>query len=229
MSKKIRILPNGPYEVSNDVPLVNTKIVIDGEGTSMSWANGKEFPELSSRPYHLCRCGHSSKKPYCDGEHAKIGFKGVESAPKGRDVANTRIYEGAEIDLMDEESLCAQLRFCDRGPRVWNAAIESDKPGYKELAIEECAGCAAGRLTPITKDGTPIEPELNQEISPITDTYRGWRGPLWVKGGIEMIGADGEPYMVRNRMTLCRCGESRNMPFCDISHLGCKHMQGSDE
>jgi CDGSH-type Zn-finger protein len=31
-------------------------------------------------------------------------------------------------------------------------------------------------------------------------------------------GADGFRYEVRNRMTLCRCGASRNKPFCDATH-----------
>jgi CDGSH-type Zn-finger protein len=42
--------------------------------------------------------------------------------------------------------------------------------------------------------------------------------PLWVRGGIPVVAADGEPYEVRNRVTLCRCGASGNKPFCDASH-----------
>jgi CDGSH-type Zn-finger protein len=33
-----------------------------------------------------------------------------------------------------------------------------------------------------------------------------------------VTGADGAPYEVRNRVTLCRCGASRNKPFCDGTH-----------
>jgi CDGSH-type Zn-finger protein len=39
-----------------------------------------------------------------------------------------------------------------------------------------------------------------------------------VWGGIQVTGADGHNYEVRNRVALCRCGSSRNMPFCDGTH-----------
>jgi CDGSH-type Zn-finger protein len=43
-------------------------------------------------------------------------------------------------------------------------------------------------------------------------------GPLWIRGGIPVAGADGREYEVRNRVTLCRCGRSNNKPLCDGSH-----------
>ncbi|MDD1683614.1 MAG: CDGSH iron-sulfur domain-containing protein [Methanoregula sp.] len=33
------------------------------------------------------------------------------------------------------------------------------------------------------------------------------------------MSADGKPYPVRNRLSLCRCGKSGNTPFCDGSHV----------
>ena len=43
-------------------------------------------------------------------------------------------------------------------------------------------------------------------------------GPLWVTGNIPIRRSDGQPLETRNRMTLCRCGASKNKPFCDGSH-----------
>ncbi len=43
-------------------------------------------------------------------------------------------------------------------------------------------------------------------------------GPYHVRGGIPVATPDGEPFEVRNRQTLCRCGRSSNKPFCDGSH-----------
>ena len=48
----------------------------------------------------------------------------------------------------------------------------------------------------------------------------GEHGPLWVRGGIPVMSADGKPYAIRNRVTLCRCGKSGNKPFCDGSRIG---------
>jgi CDGSH-type Zn-finger protein len=43
-----------------------------------------------------------------------------------------------------------------------------------------------------------------------------------VRGGLAIESADGFVYEVRNRVTLCRCGRSKNKPFCDGSHIEAK-------
>jgi len=49
---------------------------------------------------------------------------------------------------------------------------------------------------------------------------------LWVRGGIPVTSANGFHYEVRNRVTLCRCGTSKNKPFCDGSHAAIKFKDG---
>jgi CDGSH-type Zn-finger protein len=75
------------------------------------------------------------------------------------------------------------------------------------------AGCPSGALTFAPAGATtPVEEHQVPAIRPIVD------GPYRVRGQIEVVGADGAPYEVRERQTLCRCGNSRNKPFCDGSH-----------
>jgi CDGSH-type Zn-finger protein len=50
-------------------------------------------------------------------------------------------------------------------------------------------------------------------VSPVTD------GPLFVSGGIEIERTSGELLETRNRVTLCRCGQSGNKPLCDGTHF----------
>lgn len=228
MKKKITILPKGPYRVTGDVPLKQAIIETDRRGISMRWKEGKTYQNTQDS-YLLCRCGHSKKKPYCDGTHSKVGFEGEETASKAPYLSECIEYKGEELTLYDNVRLCSSMRFCDRGKGVWKATIDSSDPESKRMAVEEACDCASGRLTAANKDGTMIEPKLPEEIALVEDTAAGRKGPLWVKGGIELEGADGEVYGKRNRMTLCRCGQSRNMPFCDISHMRAPWMKGFDE
>ena len=39
-----------------------------------------------------------------------------------------------------------------------------------------------------------------------------------MRGPVQVVGGDGRAYELRERQTLCRCGQSSNKPFCDGSH-----------
>ena len=43
-------------------------------------------------------------------------------------------------------------------------------------------------------------------------------GSLKLFGDLELHSADGQTVYTGNRVSLCRCGASKNSPFCDRSH-----------
>ena len=45
-------------------------------------ADGEEFM-VEGETIALCRCGASTKKPFCDGAHSKVGFRAAERAVEG--------------------------------------------------------------------------------------------------------------------------------------------------
>jgi CDGSH-type Zn-finger protein len=214
--KKIKVLPNGPYEVTGSVPLNQLRFVPNQKGASVSYEEILKYPVQET--YHLCRCGKSKNKPFCDGEHITTNFEGTETASHKpyKDLAD--IIEGELVDLMDAESYCAVARFCDTYTSTWNL-INNIEPKAQEIVIQQCNDCPSGRLTILTKNGRKIEPDLPQEISILEDEIAKVHGPIWVKGCIPIEDGNGQLYAIRNRVTLCRCGKSRNKPFCDAIHM----------
>jgi 3-phenylpropionate/trans-cinnamate dioxygenase ferredoxin subunit len=77
MPLRITIKQNGPYRIEGDLTELH---LFDHEGNPVALPEGK--PAIS-----LCRCGASTKKPFCDGTHSKIGFKGAEEARQEFDAA----------------------------------------------------------------------------------------------------------------------------------------------
>lgn len=214
---RIKVSKDGPYMVSGNVPLTEQIVVDDEDGVPCSWKEGKRYP--LQRSYALCRCGHSKRKPFCDGAHVKNKFVGTEKGRGRFAEKGTELFEGPTLDLMDIRPYCSRARFCHRGKGVWRLTAESDDLEARKVAIEIASNCPGGRL--VVRDaasGKDIEPELEPSVGVIFDPAREEEGPLWVRGGIQVEGADGFLYQRRNRITLCRCGRSQNMPFCDASH-----------
>jgi CDGSH-type Zn-finger protein len=63
----IEVRPNGPYIINGPIEVRDT--------------NGDVVPTQTRTV--LCRCGASTKKPFCDGTHSKIGFQGAAQAVPG--------------------------------------------------------------------------------------------------------------------------------------------------
>jgi CDGSH-type Zn-finger protein len=213
---KITVTKDGPYLVEGAVPMARQSIVADAQGDSREWLEGELFE--AKETCALCRCGQSATKPYCDGSHVRVRFDGTETASLAPYAERATKQVGPSLTLTDARPLCAYARFCDVTGQVWNL-VEKEGSEAAEMTAREAGLCPSGRLGVRDHQAdTDIEPEFTPSIGIVADPAHGLAGPIWVRGGIAVILADGEAYEVRNRITLCRCGDSANKPFCDASH-----------
>lgn len=209
---RIEIRPDGPYLVHGDVPLTEMAPVHTFNGEPIDWHTLRDIPAAQS-PVELCRCGRSSQKPFCDSSHEQSGVNGAETADRRPFKERAEMQRGTNSILADEGALCVSAGFCGtRTTDVWKLLGEEQDLQKYGLLRNMIWRCPSGRLVLLDNAGTDIEPELRQEIAVVPG------GPLWVRGGIRIISADGSQWETRNRVALCRCGESDNKPFCDGSH-----------
>jgi CDGSH-type Zn-finger protein len=78
----------------------------------------------------------------------------------------------------------------------------------------------------VDKDMNPLEEELEPEIVIMQDPEKRASSGIYVKGPITIEAADGTEYEVRNRVMLCRCGQSANKPFCNANHVPARFNDG---
>jgi Uncharacterized conserved protein len=226
----IEVLSNGPYKVHGTPPLHVQFIVQNETGNSWSYRQGQAFEVKDGTT--LCRCGHSKNKPYCDGSHLRATDVDLtETATKAPmlSLPDTTEMDGPQYSLTDNETYCAFGRFCDNGDRFWNEVMEGGD-AHNRLAVYMAHQCPSGRLLVWDQQTRqPIETPLEATLSLLQDPALGVSGPLVVRGGIRVQGADGDSYEIRNRQTLCRCGQSSNKPFCDGTHASMKFKDGLGE
>jgi CDGSH-type Zn-finger protein len=63
-----------------------------------------------------------------------------------------------------------------------------------------------------TDGATQEEPDGPATVQPRLN------GPLFARGELEVIDTQGNVTRSATRMALCRCGQSQNKPYCDLSH-----------
>ncbi|MDB5524438.1 MAG: hypothetical protein JWM58_2201 [Rhizobium sp.] len=122
--------------------------------------------------------------------------------------------EGSQADVSFDGKRCIHARRCVMGqPHVFRANVEGEWIDADGASAEEilhvALNCPSGAITVRRKDGGADEKAPRANIVILREN-----GPLAVNA--EMI-VDGHGAMFR--ATLCRCGLSRNKPFCDNSHI----------
>ena len=96
-----------------------------------------------------------------------------------------------------------------------------------EQAIREASLCPSARLTAWDRTTKrPYEFRYEPSLGLIEDPVVGASGGVWVRGGIPIRREDGRTYEFRNRVVLCRCGQSANKPYCDGTHAAVKWQDG---
>ncbi len=212
---RIRIIKNGPYLVSGNIPL-SEKIIVP-RGAGYVYQEGRVLPQRAT--YSLCRCGKTKTPPFCDGAHTASHFDGTETACKNDYNTRSARIVGAGLDLLDD-GRCAFARFCHRDSGdAWELAEDSASEFHHNEAVIAANECPAGRLTALEKDGTIHEPDYSPAIEILQDPEERVSAGIFVKGGIPIESSDGSVYEIRNRVVLCRCGMSGNKPFCDSRHV----------
>ncbi len=128
-----------------------------------------------------------------------------------------RKYEAEGIVVEFEVPRCIHAEECVHGlPEVFDAQarpwIQPEK-GSPDAIAEVVHRCPTGALSYRRTDGGPEEPvpaENNVRVVP--------DGPLYLAGRVRLHLPDGE-LLEQTRVALCRCGDSKNKPFCDNTHL----------
>jgi CDGSH-type Zn-finger protein len=209
---RVRISEDGPYEVTGSPPLVRTAQVETEFGEPIGWE--EPTPIDAPAEFDLCRCGRSTRKPFCDASHETAGFDGTEVADRRPRAERARVLKGDGVVMTDDRSLCTHAGHCaDRLTDVWEMVRTTSDSAVRARLQQMVELCPSGRLAHAPDaGGEPVEPQFEPSIAVIQD------GPLWVRGGIPVESSDGTTYEVRNRVTLCRCGHSNNKPFCDGTH-----------
>lgn len=201
----IDLAANGPYIVKFLSSFSNQKGMIESKETIA-----------------LCRCGKSLTKPYCDGTHAKIGFSTENTEEHLADKVDD--YAGKNISIHDNRSICAHAGVCtDNLASVFRMKqepwIDPDAASVEEI-VAVIQKCPSGALSFTLEDKESTDQNQEPAIIPaiFPAIFIAPNGPYVVSGCPDLLNTKWREGASKQQYTLCRCGASKNKPYCDGSH-----------
>lgn len=123
------------------------------------------------------------------------------------------IVEGRVARIRFDGKRCIHARQCVLGqPNVFRANVQGDwidpdAASWEEL-LAAAERCPSGAIQVERIDGGPGEQPFGRNALAVLEN-----GPYAARGALRIDGAEA------TRATLCRCGASKNKPYCDGSHV----------
>ena len=126
-------------------------------------------------------------------------------------------FEGERLDVEWDGRLCIHIAEC--GQAKGDLFVGGRQPWCKpdlvadEEVTEVVERCPTGAITYQAKSGD-IKEQHDSENSVMVS----YNGPYFIRGKLDIEGSADDMPGVAYRAALCRCGESKNKPFCDNNH-----------
>jgi CDGSH-type Zn-finger protein len=194
-----------PKRVSLTV-LENGPIKLSSEAVSLNYC-GESVDVEAGKDLYLCRCGGSKNPPFCDGSHSKNGFDG---GSLDRPLREIRVWEGKTIRTFFNPNTCMHVFYCKPLKQLRERELAGDEAAAAEIA-RVVRSCPSGALA--YESQSVADPDAAHEVQ--IDIMEG--GELRVQCDFE-INAELQEHQSSDRATLCRCGLSKNKPWCDGRH-----------
>jgi len=199
MSKlDIHVIPDGPIKVANAEAITFCGEALETDGD-----------------VYLCRCGKSGNAPFCDGSH-NPGFDGSRQKEPSAEI---RVWEGQTLRTFFNPNTCMHVFYCKPLKELRERELAGDAAAAEEI-MKVVGTCPSGALTYETKEAI-AEPAPTAFASCI-DIREG--GEIRVQKPFD-INAEPMERMMPARATLCRCGLSKNKPWCDGRHVKAKDFR----
>ncbi len=127
-------------------------------------------------------------------------------------------YPGEKATVSWNGKLCIHIGECGRaegelfvgGRKPWCQPDLASDDETEEVVLR----CPSGALSVKFADGSRVE-----QAPAINSIQVAYNGPLFVRGDLQIDDAEAIAPGLKFRAALCRCGESKNKPYCDNSHL----------
>jgi len=185
---------------------------------------------------HVGECGRATNElfvggrdPWCQPDHVEpdVALEVVSRCPTG--AITLRRKDGGPTETADAENT---VLVANQGPLYVRGELaidgaQGDMPGVKFRAA--LCRCGASKKKPfcdnshegIDFDDRGAVGETGDGLEATGGTLtigRAKDGPLLLSGNVTIMNGAGRVGWKGTKCALCRCGESKNKPFCDGSH-----------
>lgn len=127
-------------------------------------------------------------------------------------------FEGEEITVVWDGNLCVHAEECWRADSELFELKRDPFGDPDRVDVEEAdrisRRCPSGAIAWTDNSGEREEPAEAENTVTVVPS-----GPLYIRGDLTIKGVPDQAGNTHRRVALCRCGKSKNKPFCDKSHV----------